>query len=124
VLETLRGLRVRHPEGKLIAIFEPRSATASRRVHQMAYAAAFAPADETVLAPVGRQDIPVAERLNVAEIAAELRDAGRSALAPESLDAIVAHIARTAQPGDTVVAMSNGAFGGIHDRLLGALAVR
>src|SRR6185312_15578798 len=60
VLETLSGFRARHPEGKLIAVFEPRSATASRRIHQEAYAAAFAAADEILLAPVGRSEIPEA----------------------------------------------------------------
>ena len=123
VLETLRGLRIRHPQGKLFAIFEPRSATASRRVHQDAYAAAFAPADVTLLAPVGRLEIPESERLDVAEIAAELRALGRTAEACASIDAIVTRVAQLAQPGDTIVAMSNGAFGGIHDRLLSVLAV-
>jgi UDP-N-acetylmuramate: L-alanyl-gamma-D-glutamyl-meso-diaminopimelate ligase len=124
VLETLRGLRVRHPSGRLIALFEPRSSTASRRVHQAAYAAAFAPADITLLAPVGRQEIPAHERLDVAEIAAEIAGSGRSAQAAASIDALVARVAELARPGDTVVAMSNGPFGGIHEKLLGSLALR
>ncbi len=123
VLETLRGLRIRHPEGKLFAVFEPRSATASRRVHQDAYAAAFAPADVTLLAPVGRPEIPESERLDVAGIAAQLRTLGKTAEATDGIDAIVARVAALAEPGDTIVAMSNGAFGGIHDRLLGVLSI-
>lgn len=124
VLETLRGLRVRHPEGRLLALFEPRSATASRRVHQAAYAAAFVPADVTLLAPVGRPEIAAGERLDVGAIAAELVRAGKVAEAAPSLDAMVSRVSELARPGDTVVAMSNGAFGAIHDRLLATLATR
>ncbi len=124
VRETLRGLRERHPEGKLIAVFEPRSATASRRLHQAEYPDAFAPADLAILAPVGRPEIAEAERLDVRAIAAAVVARGRRAEAPPDIDAIVARIAGEAKPGDTVVLMSNGAFGGIHDRILLALTDR
>ncbi|HKP58444.1 MAG TPA: Mur ligase family protein [Polyangiales bacterium] len=124
VLETLRGFRERHPAGKLIAIFEPRSATASRRMHQDAYAQAFEPADITLLAPVGRQEIPEAERLDTQALAAAIGDGRHRAEAHPSIDAIVARVGEIAEPGDTIVAMSNGAFGGIHDRLLCVLAGR
>ena len=80
VRETLRGLRARHPEGRLIALFEPRSATASRKLHQDAYAAAFEAADLALLAPVGRKEIAEGERLDVAQIARAHR--GRAASAP------------------------------------------
>jgi UDP-N-acetylmuramate: L-alanyl-gamma-D-glutamyl-meso-diaminopimelate ligase len=121
--ETLRALAGRHPGGKLIAIFEPRSATASRKLHQAQYAAAFAAADVTLLAPVGRPDIPESERLDVAAIADEIRATGRAAETPASSAAIVDRVATLARPGDTVVAMSNGAFDQIHDKLLARLAV-
>jgi UDP-N-acetylmuramate: L-alanyl-gamma-D-glutamyl-meso-diaminopimelate ligase len=124
VLETLRGLRNRHPEGKLFAVFEPRSATACRRIHQASYAQAFLPADVTLLAPVGRPDIAQDERLDVHEVAAELRAHGRLAEAPPDVDAILTRVVAMSERGDTVVAMSNGAFGQIHDRLLCALAAR
>jgi UDP-N-acetylmuramate: L-alanyl-gamma-D-glutamyl-meso-diaminopimelate ligase len=40
----------------------------------------------------------------------------------DSVDKLVAAIVRAARPGDQVLVMSNGAFGGIHDKLLAALA--
>jgi UDP-N-acetylmuramate: L-alanyl-gamma-D-glutamyl-meso-diaminopimelate ligase len=49
---------------------------------------------------------------------------GRQALVADSLDALVAAIAGAAQAGDHVLVMSNGAFGGIHERLLQAFAAR
>jgi UDP-N-acetylmuramate: L-alanyl-gamma-D-glutamyl-meso-diaminopimelate ligase len=115
---TVDALRRRHPDGRLIAVFEPRSATASRRLHQHLYADAFAPADLTLLAPVGRPEIPDDEKLDVAAIAAQIAAAGRRAEAPPSIDAIIDRVLSYARPGDTVVAMSNGAFGNIHSRLL------
>jgi UDP-N-acetylmuramate: L-alanyl-gamma-D-glutamyl-meso-diaminopimelate ligase len=125
VAQTLAGLRDRHPEGTLIALFEPRSSTASRKLHQLQYPPAFAPADLTLLAPVGRAEIAEAERLDVARIAEELEAVhGKRAAALPSIDAIVERVLQIAKPGDTVVAMSNGAFGGVHDKLLAALAAR
>jgi UDP-N-acetylmuramate: L-alanyl-gamma-D-glutamyl-meso-diaminopimelate ligase len=123
VAETLQALSGRHKGGRLIAIFEPRSATASRRLHQHAYASAFAAADITLLAPVGRTDIPEAERLDVASIAAEIRAHGRIAETPADLAAILDRATTLARPGDTIVAMSNGAFGDIHNKLLAKLAI-
>ncbi len=121
VRETLRGLRARHPDGKLVAVFEPRSATASRRLHQDEYPSAFDAADMAILAPVGRSEIEDADRLDVAAIA---RAIGPEALAPDSHEAILDALDRSAGPGDTVVLMSNGAFGGLHDRVLARLARR
>ncbi len=124
VVHTLRALRALHPEGKLIAIFEPRSATASRRMHQDVYPIAFGPADLTLLAPVGRPEIPEQEKLDVALIARQIGEGRGQAFALPNLEAIIDRVVEVAQPGDTVVAMSNGAFGNIHQRLLNELASR
>jgi UDP-N-acetylmuramate: L-alanyl-gamma-D-glutamyl-meso-diaminopimelate ligase len=124
VLETLRGLRARHPDGRLLALFEPRSATASRNLHQAAYASAFEAADLAVIAPVGRKEIADAERLDVSQIARAIAAAGKRAEAPVDHDAIVALLLDQAQPGDTIVAMSNGDFGGIVNRIIASLTLR
>jgi UDP-N-acetylmuramate: L-alanyl-gamma-D-glutamyl-meso-diaminopimelate ligase len=124
VRETLAGLRARHPDGTLFAAFEPRSATASRRLHQADYPRAFGSADVTLLAPVGRPEIAADERLDVAALARAIRARGREAEAPADHEALLGRLVERARPGDTVVLMSNGDFGGLHDRLLAALAVR
>ena len=49
---------------------------------------------------------------------------GATALVADTVDALVAEIVRAARPGDHVLCMSNGAFGGVHDKLLAALAAR
>jgi UDP-N-acetylmuramate: L-alanyl-gamma-D-glutamyl-meso-diaminopimelate ligase len=120
---TLRGIRARHEQalaggGHLWAVFEPRSATACRNIHQAAYAKAFGAADKVLLAPVGRA-IPEAERLDVPRLAREL---GPKATACPSVDTIVPAIAEGARPGDVVAVLSNGAFGGLKTRLVEALS--
>jgi len=116
--ETLRALRARHPKGALWAIFEPRSATACRALHQEAYTRAFGVADHVLLAPLGRPDVPEAERLDLPQLPRVL---GPHAVAAPSLDAIVERVAKGAQRGDIVALLSNGAFGGLPARLLTAL---
>jgi UDP-N-acetylmuramate: L-alanyl-gamma-D-glutamyl-meso-diaminopimelate ligase len=118
VEETLRALRTRHPGGAMWAVFEPRSATACRSLHQQAYARAFDAADHVLLAPAARTNIPAGERLDVDRLAREI---GPGAHAMADAPAIVAYLAAHARRGDTAVILSNGAFDGIHGRLLAAL---
>ncbi len=122
---TLRGMRAHHPGGRLVALFEPRSATASRRTHQDAYPVAFDAADYVLIAPVGRPEIGASERLDVDQIVATMQARGRNAdtvpVGPASVDALVAKVKAFVKPGDVVAVLSNGAFGGIHDKLLAAL---
>ncbi len=124
VRETLQGLRRRHPTGSLWAIYEPRTATACRSLHQSAYLDAFGAADRVVFPPLGRSNIPEAERLDLDTLVRELRERAVHAERAESIEAIVSAVAREARPGDTVALLSNGAFGGIHDALLAALRER
>lgn len=121
VSETLRALRGKHPEGRLFAVFEPRSATACRSLHQDAYAQSFGSADRIIFAPLGRTNIAEGERLDLDRLVRSLRDSGKSAEAAPSIEAIVDIIAKEAETGDTVALLSNGAFGGIHQKLLEGL---
>lgn len=77
-----------------------------------------------MLAPIGRKNIPEAERLDVAAIAHALAGKGLDAVAPDDLAAVEAAILERAAPGDTVLIMSNGDFGGLYDRLIARLARR
>jgi UDP-N-acetylmuramate: L-alanyl-gamma-D-glutamyl-meso-diaminopimelate ligase len=119
--ETLRALRTRHASGHLWAVFEPRSATACRSVHQAAYALSFGAADRVVLAPLGRTQIPSNETLDIARLA---KDLGPKATIAPDLEFIVSTLTAMVRPGDTVALLSNGAFGGVPERLLQALAAR
>jgi UDP-N-acetylmuramate: L-alanyl-gamma-D-glutamyl-meso-diaminopimelate ligase len=117
---TLDGLRASSPGSRIWAIFEPRTASSCRRVFQEDFARAFAKADRILLAPVFKS-LPEAERLSIPDLVRDLIQSGREARAAESVDDIVASVAREAQPGDLVVVMSNGGFGGIHGKLIRAI---
>jgi UDP-N-acetylmuramate: L-alanyl-gamma-D-glutamyl-meso-diaminopimelate ligase len=121
VRETLAGLRRRHDSGRLWAVYEPRTATACRKLHQDAYAEAFSSADQVIIAPLGRSNIPEDERLDLDSLVTHIADAGVAVEAAESIDAIIERLVRDAEPGDTIALLSNGAFGGIHQRLALAL---
>jgi len=118
VAATLQGLRLRFRDGQLIAVFEPRSATACRNIHQQTYATAFDAADLVLLAPLGRRLIPEPERLDLDELAQALRLRGKNAILCASVDEVVDQVQKHAKPGDAVAVLSNGDFGGIHQKLL------
>ena len=122
VRETLAGVRAAFPSRRIWALFEPRSATACRRVFQSAFAEAFGDADETIIWRVYRSTLPEAERLSEPELAAAIRAGGGRARHLPGLTDIVRTVVEEAGDGDLVVVMSNGAFGGVHGQLLQALA--
>jgi UDP-N-acetylmuramate: L-alanyl-gamma-D-glutamyl-meso-diaminopimelate ligase len=121
IAETLRGVRAAHPGARIWALFEPRSATSCRRVFQRDFAEAFGGADEVIIAGVFRSALPEAERLSPEQLVGDLRARGRRARYVPATDDIVRTVAAESRDGDLVIAMSNGAFGGIHDKLLAAL---
>ncbi|HPR86631.1 MAG TPA: UDP-N-acetylmuramate:L-alanyl-gamma-D-glutamyl-meso-diaminopimelate ligase [bacterium] len=122
ILETLHGFRRRHPEARIWALFEPRSATTRRSVFQEEMADAFAVADAALIAPVDRPEkAPEGQRFSPEILAAELRRRGREAAAVASIEEMLTYLLRHLRPGDVVISFSNGPFGGIHDKLLTAL---
>jgi UDP-N-acetylmuramate: L-alanyl-gamma-D-glutamyl-meso-diaminopimelate ligase len=121
VAETLAGLRVSNPDARIWAVFEPRSASSCRRVFQDDFARAFAGANEVLIAPIFRSKLPEFDRLSIPQLVRDLHGQGLSAREADSIDDIVAGIAKEHRPGDLVVLMSNGGFGGIHQKLLRAL---
>ena len=121
IAETLAGLRAAHPDARIRAVFEPRSASSCRRVFQEAFARSFSAADDVIVAAVFRSNLPEGERLSAERLAADVSAAGTPARYIPAVDEIVSTLVRERREGDRVVLMSNGAFGGIHGKLLGAL---
>jgi UDP-N-acetylmuramate: L-alanyl-gamma-D-glutamyl-meso-diaminopimelate ligase len=74
-----------------------------------------------IIAPVFRTNLPEDERLSAQQLVSDLKGAGQSARAAASIDDIVTTIAKERKAGDLVVFMSNGGFGGIHQKTLQAL---
>ena len=124
VRETLAGVRAAFPSRRIWALFEPRSATSCRRVFQEDFAGAFSVADEVIIGRVYRSSLPEGERLSEDELVVGIGASGVRARYLEDVGDIVRVLVDEAKEGDLVVVMSNGAFGGIHGRLLDALAGR
>jgi UDP-N-acetylmuramate: L-alanyl-gamma-D-glutamyl-meso-diaminopimelate ligase len=122
VQETLSALRTGYPGRRIWAVFEPRSASSCRRVFQDDFARSFGAADEIVVAAVFRSTLPEDQRLSAEQLVSDLQARGQHARYIPEVDDIVATIARERRESDVVVLMSNGGFGGIHQKLLKALA--
>ncbi|HJQ34081.1 MAG TPA: UDP-N-acetylmuramate:L-alanyl-gamma-D-glutamyl-meso-diaminopimelate ligase [Pyrinomonadaceae bacterium] len=127
VRETLRALGDKYKGRRLVAVFEPRSATSRLAVFQKDYAEAFDRADYVVLSTVfAREKGSVyGQLLDTEELTREIAERrDRPALCLDGADSIVEHLAPLLKEGDVVAVMSNGGFGGIHDKLLDALRDR
>jgi UDP-N-acetylmuramate: L-alanyl-gamma-D-glutamyl-meso-diaminopimelate ligase len=122
VRETIGAVRQRYPGRPVVAVFEPRSYTAQRREFQADYERAFASADRVVLAGLFHPERYTAQTaMNPDELVAAWRAAGKPADYISSPDAIVARLVPELAGGEVVLVMSNGGFGGIHEKLLAAL---
>ncbi|HVF57237.1 MAG TPA: UDP-N-acetylmuramate:L-alanyl-gamma-D-glutamyl-meso-diaminopimelate ligase [Pyrinomonadaceae bacterium] len=123
VRETLRALRAKYKGRRLVAVFEPRSATSRLAVFQKEYVDAFGQADYVVVATVyGREKgSAYGQLLDTNELVEEIAAGGRPALCLDGAQAIVRHLAPDLRDGDVVAVMSNGGFDGIHEKLLDAL---
>ncbi len=122
VAGTLAAARIRWPDRRLWALFEPRSNTAGRKMFQDDYAKAFSAADLLVLAPVFHAKRLTPETtLDREALVVRFSREGKTAFAPDSIDEIPEILARDAKPGDVVILMSSGAFGGLPATLMESL---
>jgi UDP-N-acetylmuramate: L-alanyl-gamma-D-glutamyl-meso-diaminopimelate ligase len=122
IAQTLGGLRVKFPDARLWAVFEPRSNTTRRAVFQETLPKAFAGADGVVLARVARMDqLPENERLKPEKVVSDLRAAGKQAFYEPDTASIVDRVTGLAAAGDVIVVFSNGGFDNIHTKLLDRL---
>jgi UDP-N-acetylmuramate: L-alanyl-gamma-D-glutamyl-meso-diaminopimelate ligase len=122
VAGTLQAARTRYPGRRIWALFEPRSNTAGRKMFEEDYVQAFERADALVLAPVfhaGR--LAPDNQLDRSALARRFSAAGKPAFAPETIDAIPEILRREARPGDVLILMSSGAFGGLPETLVRTL---
>lgn len=111
---TIAALRRQNGDGRILAVLEPRSNTMKLGVHRQALAQALQGAELSFLLQ------PAGIGWNVQEAVAPLAE---RAQVESQVEALVARVVSQSRPGDSILIMSNGAFGGIHDKLLAALAV-
>jgi UDP-N-acetylmuramate: L-alanyl-gamma-D-glutamyl-meso-diaminopimelate ligase len=112
---TLDGLRRRLGlEARILAVFEPRSNTMKLGTMKAQLPWALEEADAAFA-------LQGAYGWDVAEALAPLSAEGTPVQTADNVEALVEHVATFARPGDHVLCMSNGGFGGLHDKLLQAL---
>ncbi len=111
---TLAGLRARVGTARIFAVLEPRSNTMRLGIHRDTLGPALSEADDVLLYQ------PTGLDWNLDSVTRALD----TAQVFDDIDRLAAHIAETARCGDHVVIMSNGAFAGLHEKLLHLLAIR
>ncbi|HKB59480.1 MAG TPA: UDP-N-acetylmuramate:L-alanyl-gamma-D-glutamyl-meso-diaminopimelate ligase [Gallionellaceae bacterium] len=112
IATTLAGLRHKVGKARILAVLEPRSNTMKLGVMKDALPGSLADADRVFCygANLGW------------DAAAALSPMGEKAIVSQDLGELVEAICAEARPGDHILAMSNGGFGGIHEKLLARLA--
>jgi len=122
VRETIRAVKPFYPDGRLIAVFEPRTNTSMRNVFQDVYPSSFDQADIICIRkPPLLEKIPEGERFSSHQLVEDLKKRGKNARYFPDTEAILAFLVQVAEKGDVVLIMSNGGFDNIHQRLLEAL---
>ena len=115
---TIRAVRKSWPHADIHAIYEPRSATSIRSVHQNRMADAFQEADRITFYKLHRGNrLADREKLDLKRVVAELTERNKRAWIMEDLEQIVHHTVASTKPGDIVLVMSQGAFGGIQHEI-------
>jgi UDP-N-acetylmuramate: L-alanyl-gamma-D-glutamyl-meso-diaminopimelate ligase len=124
VAGAIAALRLRYPRRRLWAVFEPRSNTSRRKVFQREYVQAFASADQVIIAGVFRKDtdqLAESDLFSPEQLVADLVARRTAARTLSDADAIKHVLLDEGRSGDVILLMSNGSFGGLRDKLAGAL---
>ena len=122
IAATIKALKQRYPNSKIWAIFEPRSNTSRRNMLQSELQDSLSIADGVFISEVPNPEkVPDGELLDVESVVENLVSRGLQGFVGSSSDDIVNRLIPLTSSGDTIVVLSNGGFGGIHDKLLKAL---
>ncbi|WP_110455875.1 UDP-N-acetylmuramate:L-alanyl-gamma-D-glutamyl-meso-diaminopimelate ligase [Shewanella algidipiscicola] len=113
IATTLQGCRAKVGEGRILVVLEPRSNTMKRGVHKDTLATSMALADAAFLYQADNIDW---------DVEAAMAKAALPVAILYQIEDVVEAVASEAKPGDTIIVMSNGGFGGLHGKLLDRLS--
>ena len=113
IRETLKALRQKVKDERIIAIMEPRSNTMKQGIHRKTLAAAFVEADHTFLYAADNLDWDLSKAVS---------SLGKKVEVMDSIENIVNSVASLAEAGDHMLIMSNGDFSGLHQKLIEKLS--
>jgi UDP-N-acetylmuramate: L-alanyl-gamma-D-glutamyl-meso-diaminopimelate ligase len=115
---TIGAVRKKWPNHRIHAVFEARSNTSVRKFHQDRMAQVFSEADHVIFYKLHREaKIAPEDRLDLDQVVLQLRNMKKKAHLIKDLDDIVDHVVKCVTPGDIVLVMSQGAFGGIQHKI-------
>jgi len=119
VKATLNAIKRRFPSRKIWAVFEPRSATARRSVHQEEYLQSFESADEVLFCePFKASELNEVERLSTKTLSKQLTAKGKPSREFHNTHAILEVLQKELKTDNIVVVMSNGEFDKIQSKIL------
>ena len=121
ITTTVDGLRRRVGKARILAVLEPRSNTMKLGVMKAQLPTSLLEADKVFAygASIGKDILG----WDLAEVLSPLNDNGKDmARTFDDLEALVLAISKEAKPGDHILVMSNGGFGGVHQKILNAIA--
>ncbi len=122
VRETIRAVKPFYPNGRLVAVFEPRTNSSMRNVFQNVYPMSFDDADLICIRNPSRiEKIPLNERFSSKQLVTDLKHRGKEAHFFSDTESIIHFLTKETRKGDVVLVMSNGEFDNIHERLLESL---
>lgn len=125
VRETILATRARWPKRRLVAVFEPRSNSSRLKLFEKIYPDSFASADAVFLArpPVRHNDRPE-DFMDIDVVAEAISSNGIPVSVASCAEELLQPLSEFLDAGDVALLMSNGAMGGLHDKLLDTLSAR
>ena len=122
VKETIAAVKPFYPDGRIIAVFEPRTNTSMRNIFQDVYPEVFDEADIICIPePPLLNKIPPAERFSSKKLVDDLKLKRKDAHYFQETGSIIEFLIEISKPNDLILIMSNGGFDNIHERLLKVL---
>jgi UDP-N-acetylmuramate: L-alanyl-gamma-D-glutamyl-meso-diaminopimelate ligase len=123
IKKIIQTLNKAYPEGRLWVLFEPRSNTTRRSIFQKELIEAFSEADVALFGEVARGHLLKEEdRLDLSAVVNSIENNGKEAKVIANPDHMANEVAQHARSGDVVAILSNGGFGGVHEKILFALS--
>jgi len=111
--KTLRALRIKYPQQRTLGHLRTPHQYNSQKCLSNELASAFDDADSVIISQIARLELlSPEERLNPEKLMADLRSSGKEASYLPDVEAIVNHVAKSAQGGHVICVFSNGGFGG------------
>lgn len=119
VAETLKGVRNRFPERRIVALFEPRSSTSRRKIFEQPYSVSLGFADIIGMkVPPFIPEIDTGkDLLDPSVVKMGVEKLGKKVYLAETSDELAENICPFIKDGDVLVVMSNGSFDGIHKKI-------